>query len=252
LKRGVVVAIFLLLLGYGSYQTYQRNASFIALLEDKQWFETRSNRSFSSIFLHLESQKKLLAIFQSIYAHNYPQAIEQIESLEHYLQAVPSAKRDMHYFQIYIDSYYQLISPIEHIQKEHNATFNLTLDEELFYQAIEKQQQMLQVALQSYDLSSELKESSLRGFKHYQKALIKAFRRDDRLQEFTHLLQGERINSDRVVLLIWQEFLLSFHLDAFLPLQQARQIKTSLVMLHTFGAMEETIKRYHHLRQFYR
>jgi len=251
LKRGVVVAIVLLLLGYGSYQAYQRNASFIALLEDKQWFETRSSRSFSSIFLHLESQKKLLAIFQSIYAHNYPQAIEQIESLEHYLQAVPSAKRDMHYFQIYIDSYYQLISPIKRIQKEHNATFNVVMNEQLFYQAIEKQQQMLRTALQSYSLSSELKESCLRGFKQYQKALIKAFRRD-RSQEFTQLIQRDRINRDRVVLLIGQEFLLSFHLGTLLPLYQATQIKTSLVMLHTFGAMEETIKRYHHLRQFYR
>ncbi|MEA2028635.1 MAG: hypothetical protein U9N49_06635, partial [Campylobacterota bacterium] len=209
----LIIAFFL----FVGYKTFERNADFIDIVKDSYALEYRtvgSKKSISQGFFYFNIQKELFEVSHSVYQKKYRDAMEHIDSLIQKLDTFPRAQKDMRYYDTYLRVFEYISDPIQTIQKEHNVSYGVAFDDELFYIIIDNHRRIYKEALGSYNLSSELITSYSDRLDRYHKAMIKAFRRSSNHQ-LQEMLKIDQVNTQpsRVVRLIFEEMLKTLHLD---------------------------------------
>jgi len=253
-KKLFITFAIILGLSFLGHKTFERNATFLHILSDTYSLDSKQDyqqsRKINTFYYEVEKQH--LAILQSYYSKKQADTTQQLNKLIEHFDSLEKRQKDMRYFESYIMALDRLIDPIQTLQKEHNASYTITVDDTLFYTALENEKRIIGKALEAYKLSDDLKHSYLARLTKYHKAIIKAFRGDS-LNQMHAMLQADQANtqSNKLSLLIMQEFLKTLQVDKVIPLTQTTQIKTSLLMLLTLPNIQESVKRYHRVIKVY-
>jgi|GEM_PF-1824441 len=255
MKRVVLIMIgLILLLGIG-YRTFERNADFISIVQDSYALEYRaigSKKSISQGFFYFNIQKELFEVSHTVYQKKYRDATQHIDSLLQKLDSFPRAQKDMRYYDTYLRVFEHIADPIKTIQKEHNASYRVAFDDELFYTIVDNHRGIYKEAVGSYNLSNELIACSSDRLNQYHKAMIKAFRRSSnhQLRDMLTIEQANR-ESSRIIRVIFEEILKTLYLDKLIEFGESNTIKCSLLILNSLPNIEEIIQRHHRLLKLY-
>ena len=249
-----IVGVLILLLGV-SYKTLERNADFIDITKESDTLEYRtidSSKSITQGFFYFNIQKELFEVSHTVYQKKYRGAIEHIDSLMKKLNAFPRVQKDMRYYDTYLRVFEHITDPIKTIQKEHNASYRVAFDDELFYTIVDNHRRIYKETVGSYHLSNELIACYGDRLNQYHKAMIKAFRRSSNHQ-LHKMIKVDQANTDssRVMRLIFEEILKTLSLDRVVELQDSNTIKCSLLILNSLPNIQEIIQRHHDLLRAY-